>query len=469
MKKIFFMLLIMILFSLQPLISAQIPWGVSSTKVVIDGSIDISDTGQWCNINGLPAHSNENTELDGLWDFIEMDTMDYTFTFWNVGQEGEAVGMLFWKEEYKKATLTIRCIAATEGSFWRLNGYLDDDETVPIYQYEEAGSFPEFNEITYNMEFTGTPWGNFYELNPFVNTAQKKLTARLTAKGEHVVFDVPEVTQADIDANGGQYPNPPFMNKLDGVLLKVPDNPWFGWVLEDSGECSGDSGARFTDFSGEVTVYPETDEDDTRPAELDDVLEICDHITTEDDSSAIISFADMTTFHMKASSHIYIASPPRRRTHFELIAGDILTNVRKMVKDGSMDVTMNQAVAGCKGTVFICSEDGTTSSVKVLDGTVEFTSTATGDVELINAGESISATSSGLSEKTSFDVDEELKNWPDYEFIPGDFEYIEWDPTESTEEDSQPVTNTNSNTPGFELILIIITAIFVILIRRKKQ
>ena len=467
MKKIFFTFIIMILFSIQPLVSAQIPWGVSSTKVVIDGSIDISDTGQWCNINGAPSHAESS--YDGLWDFIEMDTIEYTFTFWNVGDEGRRVGMLFWKEEYKKATLTIRYIAATEGMFWRQNGYLDEEETIPIYKYEDAGSLPEFNEITYHMEFAGTPWGNFYELSPFVNKAQKKLTARLTAKGEHVVFDVPETTQADINANGGQDPNPPFMNKIDGLLLKVPDNPWFGWVLEDSGECSGDSGARFIDFSGEVTVYPEEDEDDTRPAELDDVLEICDHITTEDDSSAIINFADMTTFHMKESSHIYFGSPPVRRSHFELIAGDILTNVRKMVKDGSMDVTMFQAVAGCKGTVFICSEDGTTSSVKVLDGTVEFTSTATGDVELLTAGESISATSSGLSEKTSFDVDEELKNWPNYEFIPGDFEYIEWDTSSSAEDDTNTNSNTSSKTPGFELIFVIISAVAVLLWKRKKR
>jgi len=87
------------------------------------------------------------------------------------------------------------------------------------------------------------------------------------------------------------------------------------------------------------------------------------------------------------------------------------------------------------------------------------------------AGESISATSSGLSEKTSFDVDEELKNWPDYEFIPGDFEYIEWDPTESEEGDTNSNTdpNTDSKTPGFEFIFLIIAAMFVILLRRKKH
>ncbi|MDP3985606.1 MAG: hypothetical protein Q8P82_02470, partial [bacterium] len=64
-----------------------------------------------------------------------------------------------------------------------------------------------------------------------------------------------------------------------------------------------DSGARFTDFSGEVTVsygrnYREL-EDNLRLAEQDMVLGVGAHINTESDSSAIISFADMTTFCMK--------------------------------------------------------------------------------------------------------------------------------------------------------------------------
>ena len=468
MKKLLLLLFVVMLF--QPLSDAQIPFGVSTTKVVIDGTIDISDSGSWCNINGLPGHYKDDTsDLEGRWDFIEMDTMEYTLTFYNVGQEGERVGMLFWREAYKKATLTIRYMAATEGKFWRQKGYVDEEEKIPFYQFEDAGTLPEFKEITYNLEFTGTPWGTFYELNPFVNKVGKKLTAGFTARGEKVRFNVPVTTQADINANGGADPNPPFVNRLNSVNPVVPGNPWFGWVLESSGDCGGDSGARFIDFSGEVTVYPAADEDDTRPAELDDVLEICDHVTTEDDSSAIISFADMTTFHMKASSHIIFASPPVRRSTFNLILGDILTNVRKMVKDGSMDVTMYQAVAGCKGTVFVCQEDGTTSTVKVLDGTVEFTSIATGDVALVTAGETVSATAAGLSEKTTFDVNDELERWDNYEFMPGDLEFIDWDPFADPEEDIN--TDSESKTPGFEMLLTLAGIFLIILIsnRRKKK
>jgi len=101
MKKLLLLLFIVMLF--QPLSSAQIPFGVSTTKVVIDGTIDISDSGSWCNLNGVPSHSE--TTYDGLWDFIEMDSMEYTLTFWNVGQEGERVGMLFGRKNIKKQHL----------------------------------------------------------------------------------------------------------------------------------------------------------------------------------------------------------------------------------------------------------------------------------------------------------------------------------------------------------------------------
>ena len=464
MKKI--ALLLLFVFFLQPLSQAEIPFSVSTTKVVIDGSVDLGDTGEWCYINGLPGHYSDGGPFDGKWDYIEMDNLEYTLTFWNVGQEGERVGMLFWKEEYKKATLKIRYNAATEGKIWRIDGYLDEEKQQPFYKTEEAGSLPEFNEITYHLEFTGTPWGTFYELSPFVNKVGKKLTAGFTAEGEKVIFNVPQTTQADIDSNGGVDPNPPFVHLLNNENPTVPGNPWFGWDLEGGGECGGDSGARFSDFSGQVEVFPDEDWEDSRPAEMGDVLEICDHIITEDESSAIISFVDMTTYNMKESSHIVIDTPPVSKSKLSLVAGKLLTNVRKMVKHGSMDVTMNQGVAGCKGTVFICEDDGITSTVKVLHGAINFTSLATGEVEVLSAGETISATDDGFSEKTSFDINVELEQWDGYEFDPQEVEYIEWDPYENSENYAN--NDSASESPGFE-IMVFICALFSIFVLKRIE
>ncbi len=465
MKKL--ALLLLFVFLLQPLSAAQIPFGVSTTKVVIDGSVDLSDTGDWCYIDGLPGHYSEGGPFDGKWDFIEMDNMEYTLTFYNVGSEGERVGMLFWREEYKKATLTIRYNAATAGKIWKISGYLDEEQQQPVYSTEDAGTLPDFNEITYNLEFTGTPWGTFHEIAPFVNKAGKKLTAEITSIGEKVMFHVPATTMTELNANGGVDPNPPFVTLLNNEYPTVPGNPWYGWDLQGSGECGGDSGARFNELVGQVEVFPDDDWEDTRPAQWVEVIEICDHITTEDDSSAVIGFADWTTYHMKESSHIKIDSPPARQSKLSLVAGKILTNVRRMVKNGTMEVTMNQAVAGVKGTIFICEDDGTTSTVKVLHGTVEFTSLATGDVEMISAGETMSATIDGLSDKTAFDIQEELEQWDDYEFDPQEVEYVDWDPYETSEDSSS--SQSESQTPGFEMMALLLACSLFIAQRKKKQ
>lgn len=47
----------------------------------------------------------------------------------------------------------------------------------------------------------------------------------------------------------------------------------------------------------------------------------------------------------------------------------------------------------------------------MIEGTVEFTSKTTGKKEMVSAGEAVRATSKGLSEKTSFNVEKESNNW----------------------------------------------------------
>ncbi len=177
-------------------------------------------------------------------------------------------------------------------------------------------------------------------------------------------------------------------------------------------EQGGDSGARFSDFSGEVTVAHCTDPKDTVPAEMDMVLSRGIHINTEAESSAILSFADMTTFAMKPFTRVILDCAPPKETNLQLLAGKIWGNLKKMLKDGTMNVTLNQAVAGIKGTVFVLEEDGQISTVKVLRGSVLFTSRATGESVLVNTGEMVSASATGLTATTFFDIGQELAEWP---------------------------------------------------------
>lgn len=224
----------------------------------------------------------------------------------------------------------------------------------------------------------------------------------------------------------GATPGPTGTGRIDPTETTAPrptEEPWscWGWprrasLLESyfgvSVAHALDSGARFTYFSGEVTVAPGHDLDDLRPASFDMVLDVGNHINTESDSCAVIGFGDMTTFVMNSFTRVILMAPPEKQSKLSLLTGKLLVNLKKMWKDGSMDVTMNQAVAGIKGTNLVLEETGDESTIKVLEGNVEFTSLATGETVMVGAGETVSATAEGLSEKGTFDVEAESALWP---------------------------------------------------------
>ena len=82
-----------------------------------------------------------------------------------------------------------------------------------------------------------------------------------------------------------------------------------------------------------------------------------------------------------------------------------------MVEDGSMEVEMSQAIAGARGTTFICEEVGGTSVLKVIEGTVEYTSKASGKKIEVNGGQMAAADSKGLGKVTTFNINAELETW----------------------------------------------------------
>jgi len=191
-----------------------------------------------------------------------------------------------------------------------------------------------------------------------------------------------------------------------------------------------DSGARFSDLSGQVEIMrpcglkPNGDYDYCDEiwdwAELDTILSEGTMIRTDRNSTAILSFADMTTFIQKPETIIYLAKPAERDSQFKLLAGNLWVNVKKMLKDGSMDIEMSQAVAGIKGTTFVLEDDGTTSTLKVIEGTVEFTALASGESQSVSAGSMLSADARGLGEQQAFDVTAESAAWPQVEAVPSD-------------------------------------------------
>lgn len=190
----------------------------------------------------------------------------------------------------------------------------------------------------------------------------------------------------------------------------------YNWELIAEESKLEDSGVRFSDLSGQVEVLiplPDGsyDEGAWNLAKLGMVLPVGTRIRTEEDTQVILSFPDMTTFTMGSETQVILSSPKSQDTALKLLLGNLMVNVKKMMKDGSMEVEMSQAVAGIKGTRFVLSETGKESTIKVTEGTVKYTSKSTGKSVDISKGESVVATTKGLSEKTAFNPDEEEKKW----------------------------------------------------------
>jgi len=193
------------------------------------------------------------------------------------------------------------------------------------------------------------------------------------------------------------------------------DTPWpetvcGGYTRENTW---GDSGARFSELSGEVTVAPCYDQEDAEPAEMGMTISRGSVIETEAESWARIVFADMTVFDMKSFTKVFIEPAPPRQTHLELLAGKLWVNVKKVIETGQMEVNTVQAIAGARGTTFIVETTGQETTLKVIEGTVAFTSRVTNESVDVQAGEAINASDAGLGEVSPFDVEAEMANWPE--------------------------------------------------------
>lgn len=171
------------------------------------------------------------------------------------------------------------------------------------------------------------------------------------------------------------------------------------------------SGVGFNDLFGGVYVIPGDYPDDYYSATLDSVLYVEDEVETRMRSGAILSLRDMTTFVMGENSLIRIGGQSEAENRWKLLFGHVWVNLCQIIEDGTMDIEMSQGVAGIKGTTLVVSDDGVTSSVKVFEGDVAFTSHATGASVMVSGGQMVDATAAGLGPVSAFDMDAELGLW----------------------------------------------------------
>lgn len=173
-----------------------------------------------------------------------------------------------------------------------------------------------------------------------------------------------------------------------------------------------DSGIKFSDIYGEVSVRPNAEDDDAYEfAELDMPLLVDDRIRTKEESGAILSMADMSTFVIKPESIVILNTPTGKENKIELVAGNIWVNVKKMVGNGSMEVEMSQAVAGIKGTNITCSTSRSEDRIQVLRGMAEVLIKESREKVAVKEGEELIVKAGGKTEKIEINISNEQQKW----------------------------------------------------------
>ena len=191
-----------------------------------------------------------------------------------------------------------------------------------------------------------------------------------------------------------------------------------------------DSGVSFSQFSGEIQVfypiaidsqgkfiYNMNEYEFARPnMKLPVGTRI--YALSEDEqpnSYAVLQFADLSTFVIRSDTLIQIAPMPKQRSNLELLYGKIKVNINRMIKGESLEVRTDRTVTGVEGTHFILEDDQLQTILKVIEGSVKFTSLTDGSILNVTAGQMVTAYDTGLSPITTFDIQAELANWPSAE------------------------------------------------------
>jgi hypothetical protein len=360
-------------------------------------------------------------------DMAGIETWDVCLEFWNVGKLGG--------EKYSKATRTIQITnngtvrngETSEGYFSggpngeiNINGSitkLKDGKTLTgsdgiSTEVDNPEAFDGWTdestqviEPTIELRVTDGPYdigdGKLsWTVKAFV-TGKPTPTVEFRCEPWESMSDTDDYYTKTITAQKGKI----------SELTATASNESYGDKTATMTFVNEDSGARFSDISGQVEIRPDNDPEAWSSAKLNSKLYVDYHVKTFENSTAILSFADASTFVMKPETEIILSTASSKDSIFKILWGNMMLNIKKMMKDGSMIQEMSQAAASIKGTILVLSETGTESTVKVIEGTVEFKLLDSSKTVMVNTGESVTASKNGLSEKTIFDPMEELKSW----------------------------------------------------------
>jgi len=336
---------------------------------------------------------------------VPIEGIHYEMEFWNVGAMGGEKGFIF-KSSYDKATMKISYIT---GQAYKNVPTGEKFGDFQMQEKREVGT-PNIDDIEYDLKFTGGPYGVFTYVKQIKEGSVVKEVGRLSDGYVIILNDF------GVDKH---------LIYEDGVELTVDGDGFVKWMellnenpgCQDPSDPTTDSGYKLNDYNGHGSMYAcnDADLDAEFSPDLDMVLHRNDYIITHEDSFVDIAAPNYGNYHMGPESKLILGYNDEKRSVLKIIAGKIKANVTEMLKHGTMTVEMSQAAAGIKGTIFIVEETGVESTLKVIEGLVEFTSKKTGLVEMVGTGEGVTATKEGLQKKFTFDVEPENKIWEDVE------------------------------------------------------
>lgn len=195
----------------------------------------------------------------------------------------------------------------------------------------------------------------------------------------------------------------------------VPSSDWWSWWGSRETSPTNTSNTklenpivRFGDLSGEVNVKRYDEDDDCYVfCELNTPLRHGDVIKVLPRSSAILSFSDMTSVVLKEDTIVVLDIANEKRTKIGIVAGTIWMNLKRMVKDGSMEVEMAQAVAGIKGTIISANATEEGDEIYLFTSSATVTSRITGEIIYLRPGQKALIDDSGEIHVDDFDIEAE--------------------------------------------------------------
>jgi len=397
-----FFLTILILFVFTPISLTQEPMWPQKDFDLISGVYRINNPSD-------PAPIDKEYQIIFANTFIQV--RDGKFS------ESQNTGISFRMSEAQKFTgsgsLTI------SGAYDKETGKISGDYKIftdvsSVYQLEgETWRDEGWSKMTESGSFQGQVINDYVVLNLRCKTAGGEYYYKGSRKEERKLIDKCSYFFHKVAFR--VTPVVPVVKSPDKEKINEEDYIGTLYEFEEEGKYTKkpliDSEARFAGLTGQVDIIFNGVR---RPAKMGDVIPAGALIVTEEDSRALISFIDMSIYEMKPESQIMLHVPKEEPLIIEklkLVAGKIKVNVKKMLKDGTMEIEMNQAVAGIKGTTFVCEEKDGKSVLKVIDGTVDFKSKATGETVKVGGGEMVEADAKGLSKVDKFDIAEESDSW----------------------------------------------------------